>query len=45
MKKQYTDHCRIGSLEKIIWTKDNEENDHCRIGSLESFRQVQGIHR
>ena len=30
-----SDHCRIGSLEKIVKFIEDEHIDHCRIGSLE----------
>ena len=35
MKKITKDHCRIGSLEKIIQASFCHLIDHCRIGSLE----------
>ena len=34
----YTDHCRIGSLETNNPIKDIMFRDHCRIGSLEKYR-------
>ena len=33
--KKYTDHCRIGSLEKGSMLILHKIIDHCRIGSLE----------
>ncbi len=33
---QAFDHCRIGSLEKLIVIHVKEVKDHCRIGSLET---------
>ena len=30
-----TDHCRIGSLEKMQNNQESHLYDHCRIGSLE----------
>ena len=29
------DHCRIGSLEKVMFVIPLVDKDHCRIGSLE----------
>ena len=33
----YYDHCRIGSLETVLYAIVNSSFDHCRIGSLESY--------
>ena|GEM_PF-3575391 len=34
--KWKSDHCRIGSLENILFQIGAISTDHCRIGSLEN---------